>query len=554
MRYPALLVSTTLTLLMAGCASQPASNPGLQDGLDAIGSGDFHRHIRELASDAFEGRAPFSEGERLTLEYLENAFAAVGMQPGYQGSFRQPVKLVSITATPAPMHFKVGDTHMQMAFGDDIVQGTTRNADAIAVTDSEVVFVGYGVVAPEYNWDDYAGLDVTDKTVIILVNDPGYATQDDALFSGNAMTYYGRWTYKYEEAARQGAAAAIIIHETAPASYPWAVVENGWSGEQFHLETPDRNMSRAAIEGWITRDRAQALFTAAGMDLDQLEDRAEQPGFTPVATGITMSSSFDNALKYSTSYNIVAKYPGKTDEAILYTAHWDHLGKNDDLIAQGEDGIYNGAVDNATGTAALLELAEAWSAQSVVPNRSIYFIAVTAEESGLLGSRQYVMTPSVPMSQTVAGINMDALGVYGTTSDVAVVGYGSSELEPILTQAANRQGRTVVPEPHPERGYYYRSDHFNFAKEGVPFLYAKSGDQYEGPNAAAALANQNSYTAERYHKPGDEYDPNWNLDGLVEDARLFFRIGYQLAYSDRWPNWVEGNEFRAIRDRSRAGE
>ncbi len=519
-----------------------------------IDSDDLHRHIRTLSSDEFGGRAPFSEGEVKTLDYLETAFRDAGMQPGYEGSFRQPVNLVAITAEAADISISHSGGSMSLSHGPDIVSWTTQVTDAVAVEDSELVFVGYGIVAPEYNWNDYDGVDVTGKTVMMLVNDPGFATQNPDLFNGNEMTYYGRWTYKFEEAARQGATAAILIHDTIPASYPWGVVINSWTGAQFHLDLPDGNSGNCDVEAWITKGRATDVLKAAGLDLTELEDLAQKPGFKPVETALRISTGFGNQIEKSTSWNIVAMHPGKSADAIIFTAHWDHLGTDQALVDAGEDGIYNGAVDNATGLAAMIELAEAYASLEQTPERSTYFVAVTAEESGLLGSRQFVETPPVPTHRMVAGINMDAMSVLGKTSDMVVIGYDSSELEDLLADAAGKQNRSVVPEPTPERGYYYRSDHFNFAKQGVPFLYAKAGLEHLKNGLAWAQQASAEYGANRYHKPGDEYDASWDLSGMVEDVQLYLDIALTIAYSNDWPNWYEGNEFRAIRDASMAGK
>jgi Zn-dependent M28 family amino/carboxypeptidase len=425
---------------------------------------------------------------------------------------------------------------------------TKRLVEHASLRDSPLVFVGYGIVAPEHGWDDYAGLDVAGKTVVMLVNDPGFATQDPDLFNGNAMTYYGRWTYKFDEAARQGAAGALIIHETGAAGYPWDVVTGSWAGPQFDLAGPDQNMSRVVMEGWLRQDAAQALLARAGLSLAQLSQAAARPGFVPVPLDLSVSVAVQNALETSNSRNVIgrlegAKYP---QETVLYMAHWDHLGL--DRALEG-DQIFNGAVDNATGVAGLLELARVFGA-GPRPDRSVVFLAVTAEESGLLGSQYYAENPVYPLKTTVAGFNMDGMNVHGPTRDVVVIGYGSSELESYLATAAARQGRVTVPEPTPEKGFFYRSDHFNLSKWGVPVLYAKSGIDHLEQGMDYGRRKAWEYTALRYHKVADEYDAGWDLSGALLDLDLVYQIGVELANSRDFPNWLEGNEFRAIRDQS----
>lgn len=512
--------------------------------------------IAELSSDAYGGREPMSEGERLTLQFIESRFHELGLEPLFEDSFRQPVDLVSIEADPATvqMTFHLDGRDRLVRHQEEMVAGTMRVVPESRVKSSEVVFVGYGIVAPEYGWNDYADVDVRGKTVLILINDPGFATQDPALFGGNAMTYYGRWTYKYEEAARQGAAAAVIIHDTAPAAYGWEVVRNSWTGPQFHLHRDNDNMDRAPIESWIKRSVAEEVIAASGLDLATLERQALSPEFRAVTLNSTMDASVQNRILRNQSYNVGALRPGseRPAELFIYTAHWDHIG-TDPAVAEGVDGIYNGAVDNATGVSALLELARSYAALPRAPKRSVAFLAVTAEESGLLGSAHYANHPAVPMQQTVGGINMDSMHVYGPTNDVIVVGYGSSELEDVLRARAAAQGRVVKPEEHPERGGYYRSDHFNFAKKGVPMLYAEAGSDHRelGPDYIKAKGKE--YLEQRYHTALDEMTGDWDLRGLEQDIELYFGIGLDVADSDDWPQWYEGNEFRTIREQSRGG-
>ncbi|MEE8496431.1 MAG: M28 family metallopeptidase [Xanthomonadales bacterium] len=514
-------------------------------------------NIVELSSDEYGGREPMSEGERLTLDFIENRFRDMGLEPLFGDSYLQPVELVSIEADPATaqMTFHLNGKDRLVKHEDEMVIGTTRVVPESRVKSSEVVFVGYGIVAPEYSWNDYANIDVKGKTVLILVNDPGFATQDPALFMGNAMTYYGRWTYKYEEANRQGAAAALVIHDTAPAAYGWEVVRNSWTGPQFHLHRDNDNMDRMPIEAWIQKHIAEELVAAAGLDLATLEKAALSPEFKAIELGSTMDASVQNSIIRNHSYNVGALLPGskRPGEVFIYMAHWDHLG-TDHSVPEDEDGIYNGAVDNATGVATLLELAYSFAALPRAPERSVAFLAVTAEESGLLGSAHYANDPAIPMSNTVGGINMDSMNVYGPTNDVIVVGYGSSELEDVLRNKAAAQDRMVKPEEHPEHGKYYRSDHFNFAKRGVPMLYAKSGSDHRELGADYIQAKKAEYLKSRYHAVRDEIDDDWDLRGLVLDIEMYFAIGLELADGDAWPEWYKGNEFRSIREHSQGNK
>ncbi|WP_445364742.1 M28 family metallopeptidase [Microbulbifer sp. ANSA003] len=515
---------------------------------------DLHKHVAVLASDEFEGRAPASKGEELTVNYLAEQFKALGLTPGAvdsdgNPSWFQEVPIVEMDIQSTPLTIQGEGVGQVLKPIDDMVAFTQRQTSASSLNESELVFVGYGIVAPENNWNDYAGLDMEGKTAVILVNDPGYATQDEALFNGNAMTYYGRWSYKFEEAARQGAAGAIIIHENGAAGYPWEVVSGSWSGAQVSLEAENKNIDRVAIEAWITNQAAKDLFQAAGLDLTEEMAAAKAPGFKPKSLELKASIELSNSLEKSNSRNVIAKLPGKkyADETIVYTAHWDHLGVNKN--ASGEDHIFNGAVDNATGTAGLLALA-AQAVKEDQADRSLVFVAVTAEESGLLGSKYYAANPVDPLEKTVAGFNFDAMNVLGPTKDITVVGFGSSELENLLEAAAKKQGRYLAAEEHPERGYFYRSDHFSLAKEGVPMLYFDSGSENHEHGREWAQSKDKEYLSQHYHKPGDEYDPNWNLKGAAMNLQLGLQLGLKLANSRDWPNWYEGNEFRAIRDAS----
>ncbi len=514
----------------------------------------FRQHIKTLASDEFEGRSPSSAGETKTLAYLESEFKKAGLAPGNGDSYFQGVPLVTMTATAQPLTIKQDGVALQvMQPGPDAVLWSKHVTESVTLNNSEMVFVGYGIVAPEYDWNDYEGIDMNGKTAVILVNDPGFATQDPNLFRGNAMTYYGRWTYKFEEAARQGAAGAIVIHETKPAAYPWTVVEGSWTGPQHDLVAPDKNFSRANIEGWMTFEQATALFNNAGQDYQRAKAAATSRDFTPQALGLTASTSLTNEISIADSKNVLGMLKGseRPDELIVFTAHWDHLGRDPNLDG---DQIYNGAVDNATGTAALIVMAEAFAKAKTPPQRSLLFLAVTAEESGLLGSKHYGENPVYPLAKTIAGINIDAMNVTGRTRDVAVVGFGSSEMEDILATHAAKQGRIIVPEPSPEKGYFYRSDHFNLAKKGVPMLYAEGGNDQRSGGREAGNAAAADYVANRYHKPADEYSDDWDLTGTMEDLALYYSIASDIAASSDMVKWYDGTEFKAIRDASIAAQ
>ena len=540
-----ILALTLLTsVVITGCGTQNTEQTNTASDFTAsynsINKEQLTEHIKVLASDEFEGRAPSSKGEELTLDYLTKQLTAIGFKPGNGDSFLQAVPMVSIEASPE-MTLSIGGKDYQ--YGHDMVMGSSRISDFEQLKDSELVFVGYGVNAPEYQWNDYEGLDVKGKTVVILVNDPGFATKDPALFNGNAMTYYGRWTYKYEEASRQGAEGAIIIHETAPASYGWSVVEHSWTGPQFGFVREDLNKGRVAVEGWVNTDVAKELFANAGLNFEQAKAKAAKGSYHVDMGDLTASVTVKNTVKKSTSYNFIATLPGsvKPDEHILYTAHWDHLGKDS---SKDGDQIYNGAVDNASGTAALIEVAEAFSKLPVAPERSITIMAVTAEEQGLLGSKFYAANPVIPAAKTVANINMDALNVNGRSKDVSVYGLGQSQLDEYLTVAAKKQGRIISGDPRPAAGIYYRSDHFAFANIGIPALYAKSGPEPVDAATKALREVLNPILAKCYHNACDEYNEQWDLSGAVEDMQAFFEIGYELSNEGVWPKWSKTSEFK----------
>ncbi len=540
-----LLILVSLSLVLAACGGK---TQGLDAALASLSTDDLAADVEVLASDEFEGRFPASPGEEKTIDYLKKRFMEVGLEPGNGGSYFQDVPLVELTATPATeLVISGGEKPLHFKFMDDFVGVTLRVQEKVTVEDSGMIFVGYGIVAPEYQWNDYEGIDVRGKTVVMLVNDPGFATQDPDFFNGRAMTYYGRWTYKYEEAARQGAACAIIIHETEPAAYGWGVVQNGWTGPNFSLVTEDGNATRCAVESWITLDTTRAIFEAAGQDYDALKKSAEQPGFEAVPLGLKANLAMDVKTRDSVSRNVIGLLPGsdRKDEYIIYTAHWDHFGKNPALEG---DQIFNGALDNATGTAALIELAEAFQELGSPPLRTILFLAVTAEEQGLLGSDFYATNPIYPLTKTAAVINMDSLNIYGRMQDIRIVGYGQSELDDYVKAYAREVGRVVLPNATPEKGSFFRSDHFPFAKQGVPALSAGSGIQHIERGEEWGLAQQEQYIRDKYHKPSDEYDPDWDLSGALEDLHMYFTLGYRLSMEAGFPNWKEGSEFKARRD------
>ena len=527
----------------------PASSHAFKDALDAA---DFAEHVRQLASDEFAGRAPGTIGEEKTVEYIKAQFARIGLQPGNGSDWFQPVAMVETTADEsATLNVKVGGASQVLKFGDDMVIGTRTGQAQVDIADSQLVFVGYGVDAPEQDWNDYAGLDVKGKTVVMLVNDPGFHAKDAKLFDGERMTYYGRWTYKFEEAARKGAAGALIIHDTEGASYGWDVVRNSWSGPQYDLPAKDDPAPRVPAQGWLSAGAADALFKAAGQDLAKLRAAANKRGFKPVPLDATMSLQLKSTTAEKTSRNVVGLLPGSEtpDEAIVYMAHWDHLGTHEGVEG---DNIYNGAVDNATGVAGILEIAEAMRKAPTPPKRSVLFLAVTLEESGLLGSKYYVARPVIPLDKTVAVINLDALAPIGKARDITVVGSGSSELEDVLKPILAKQQRTMAGESNTAAGYYFRSDHFNFAKAGVPALYLDSGNNLLEGGSAAGDAAGKDYTENRYHKAGDEFDAaSWKLDGILQDLEVAYSVGETLANGGQWPNWYEGNPFKAARDAMR---
>ena len=544
----------------SGAQAESAALPPPAVALSALPKIDPQRimeHVKVLASDRFQGRKPGSPGEELTGQYLESQFKALGLKPGNpDGTYAQKVPLVGITGTNTkPLTVtKAGGAPATFKWKDEVVAWTKHVAPTATVKNSDVVFVGYGVEAPEFNWDDFKGVDVKGKTVIVLVGDPPVPDPSDPskldprTFGGKAMTYYGRWTYKYEQGARKGAAAVLIVHETGPAGYPFTVVQ-GNLGERFDIVTPDKNMGRAEVEGWLSLDAAKRLLAMGGQDFDALKKQALGRDFKPVDLGVQASIAIANKLRTVDSKNFVAKLegsdPAHRDEYVVYTAHWDHFGIGDPVNG---DNIYNGARDNAAGVAATLEVARAFTQVQPQPRRSILFTIVTAEEQGLLGSQYYSVQPLYPLAKTVADVNIDAPNVWGRTSDVTVIGKGASDLDDYLQQAAQEAGRTLRPDPQSEKGFYYRSDHFNFAKQGVPALYIGSGVTATGGPADFVRKKLDEYEAKYYHQPSDDIKPDWDLTGLADDMELLLAVGYRVANADTLPAWKPGNEFKAKRD------
>ena len=557
LRFPRSTAAFAVLLTVAACnasdkaATSAVAIPDVE--IPELSLATLQEVTKELSSDAYEGRAPGTAGEEKTVAYIIKKYEEAGLTPGNNGKWTQDVPLVEITAKNAtPLSFTGGKTPVTAQYAKDYVAFSYRVQPKTAVKDSDVVFVGYGINAPEKGWNDYAGLNVKGKTVVVLVNDPDWQTKEaKGEFNGRAMTYYGRWSYKYEEAARQGAAAVLIVHDTEPAAYGWNVVESSNTGTQYLADSKNGGADQTVANGWIQLPKAKELFASAGQDFDALREAAKKKGFKPVAlTGVKASFSFDNEISKKMSRNVIGVLPGakRAQEYVLYTGHWDHLGRCTPV--DGDD-ICNGAVDNASGIAGLVTLAQAFN-KAGAPDRSIVFLAVTAEESGLLGSKYYAENPIFPLAQTVGGVNMDALNAIGPAKDIVVVGGGKSELDAYVEKLAKMEGRTVKAEPTPEKGFYYRSDHFSFAKLGVPMFNFGSGDELVEGGVEAGKKAAEDYEKNRYHAPGDEYEAITNWDGMMSDLRLYYAAGRMLAMTDAWPNWVEGDEFRAARDKSRA--
>jgi Zn-dependent M28 family amino/carboxypeptidase len=560
-----------LSMLAAGCSRNNDSAPAAPAAssspaaaaprvrvadLPKIDAAAILNHTRVLASDEYEGRFPGTPGEDRTVTYLTGELQKLGLKPGNtDGTYIQKVPLVGITGREArPFVVSRGNFRGALRWRDEVVAWTKHVADRASIENSELVFAGYGVVAPEYKWDDFKGLDLKGKTLVVLVNDPQIpdpadpSRLDPKMFNGNAMTYYGRWTYKYEEAARRGAAGVFIVHEEGPAGYPYSVVQ-GFLAERFDSVTPDKNMGRANIEGWFSLDATKRVLKMAGQDFDALKKQATSRDFKPVPLGLTASMAVANTLRTVESRNVLAKLEGSDpalrNEFVVYSAHWDHLGISDPVEG---DKIYNGALDNASGVASILEMARAFTQVQPPPKRSILFLFVTAEEQGLVGSQHYAVTPVYPLEKTLANINVDGVNQWGRTKDVTVIGLGASDLDDYLRDAAAEQSRTLRADPEPEKGFYYRSDHFNFAKQGVPALYTDTGVEFINKPPEYSQQKRDEYTKRDYHQPSDEIKADWDLSGAVEDTALLLAVGYRVANADKYPEWKPGNEFKAKRE------
>jgi Zn-dependent M28 family amino/carboxypeptidase len=552
MNKPALIAFLVSPFLMMSCSR----GSKLQPALDSINADSLLSEIKTLSSDEFEGRKPGSAGEQKTIAYMQQQFQQIGLKPGNpDGTYLQNVPLAGITSKAEPS-LSVKGKKLDLVNKKDYVAFSEHYVPKVEVKNSDIVFVGYGVVAPEYDWNDYKDVDVKGKTILMLVNDPAVpdpkdtSKLDEKMFKGKAMTYYGRWTYKYEIASTRGAAAAIIIHETGPAGYPFEVVADSWAGENFGLVHSDNNLSRVPVEAWITYGKATELCKMAGLDLAALKRAAIARDFKPVPlTGAKASFKVENTLRKIDSHNVIAKLEGSDpalkSQYVIYTAHWDHLGKDPDLKG---DQIFNGARDNASGSAGLLEIARAYTKLSPAPKRSILFLSVTAEEQGLLGSEYYGENPLYPLKNTLADINMDELNIFGKTKDLTIVGLGNSTLDDIAASVLKEHGRTVRPDPAPENGGFYRSDHFSFAKQGLPALNPESGVDYIDKPADYGKKMEERWNANDYHKPSDQVTAEWDLSGAVEDLKVFFEIGHNVAEGDTFPAWNPGTEFAAKRD------
>jgi len=543
-------ITTILLIAFSSCQNQSTGESTKTQTVAEVVKVDstyLQNVLAELGADKYMGRMPATPAEPLTINYIANEFKKMGVQPGNGDSYFQEVPLATITAAPEElMVVKGGKGNTFLSFKKDVVTSTQRLQEKIEVNDSELVFCGFGIVAPEYDWNDYEGIDMKGKTAVVFVNDPGFYTEDATLFKGKTMTYYGRWTYKFEEAARQGAAGVLIVHETNAAGYPWFVVQSSWTGGLQSLQSPDDGLSRCAFEGWVTRTAAGDLFKNSTIEGKNMVEKALAKDFKPTPMGLTLNHKMEVKADKQLSQNVVGIIPGSEtpDEYLIYTAHWDHIGIGP--VVNG-DSIYNGALDNASGMATFMAIAKAFATAKVPPKRSIVFLAVTAEEQGLLGSQWYAENPIYPLDKTIANLNKDGANVHGSMKDLTITGYGHSDLDELATAEAKKQGRYVLPDQEPEKGYFFRSDHFNFAKVGVPAFYA--GGRYDHKVHGKEYAQQkaNEYTKANYHQPSDEYSDDWDLTGAVEDAQLYYSLGYKLANEKIYPQWKEGSEFRLAR-------
>jgi Zn-dependent M28 family amino/carboxypeptidase len=542
-----ILLSVAFSAVVTSCS---VKENDLKNAINSITPEGMKSRISVLASDDFQGRAPASAGEQKTIKYLSDQFREAGLQPANNGSYLQEVSLIKLTPVlPMKLEVSKGKEKLDFNYMQDFIGGTPQIKEKIEIKNSDLVFAGYGINSPEYSWNDFNGLDLKGKIIIVLVNDPGYATGDSSLFKGKEMTIYGRWTYKYEEAARQGATGVMIIHETGAAAYPWGVVQNSWSGPRFYLKDDELSKSNLQFQSWITTESARKIFTAAGLDYDKTIKSAAVRGFKPIDLKMQASVQFGNKIEYEKSNNVAGVLPGKErpDEYMIYSAHWDHFGINNTFKG---DSILNGAVDNATGVAALIEMARAFKSLKNQQQRSVVFLSVTCEEQGLLGSRYYAENPFFPLNKTVADINIDGLNILGKTKDMTIVGLGNSELDIYAIDVLKKYGRYAAPDPGPEKGSYFRSDHFCFAKVGVPALYLGKGVDDVVHGKDWGVAESEKWITNNYHKPSDNYEPDkWNFDGMIEDIRVYFEIGYNLSNTKEFPNWKPGVVFKAARDK-----
>ena len=544
-----LFLLSTYVLSLDSCLNNNNSEPKAaidSTNIKEINASGLARSIKMLASDSFQGRKPFTKGETLSINFLRNQFENLNLRPGNGRSYFQDVPMVEITSIPGDLIIKGKNGNLTLHYLNDYVGLSRREVTEVNSKQSELVFAGFGIVAPEYHWNDYQGINVKGKTVVVMVNDPGF--YNSKLFKGKTMTYYGRWTYKYEEAARQGAAGILIIHDEAPASYPWSVVQSSFSGSKLYLQSADHDMHRAAIEGWISHESAINLFKIAGIPSNEM-DKASKPGFKPLDMSLNTDIHIKNTLKKSLSHNVIAYLKGARDsnQYIIYSAHWDHLGIGAPVKG---DSIYNGAIDNASGCASMISIARAFS-DGKIPNRSVVFIAVTAEEQGLLGSEYYALHPTFPIQKTIADINIDALSADGLMKDLSIIGYGQSELDDYVKHSAEKQGRIINVDPNPSAGSFFRSDHFNFAKVGIPALFIESGTNSVAHGPVWGKAQADDYIKNRYHQTSDNFDPaHWDFTGMVEDSRLLYDVGYTLANERKFPSWKLGSEFKTIREKS----
>lgn len=538
-----------LTLLLTNACESPKGSG--KDSAPTIDSLALVGYLENLASDEFQGRKPLTAGEKVTVDYIKNSLEALGIAPANGNSYLQEVPLVEITGTPAPtMNVNSPSANFDLQSGTDYTIFTQREQASINIDNAELVFCGYGIVAPEYGWNDYEGIDMTGKIAVVMVNDPGFATGDSTLFKGNTMTYYGRWTYKFEEAARQGAEGALIIHETNAAGYPWFVVAGGQGIGKLNLQTPNGNADLCAINGWLSLGAAAKVLKASGMTNARFFEQAQTPGFKPIPLGITVSTSLENTFKKDVSQNVAGIIKGSKfpDEYVIYSAHWDHLGIGRPVEG---DSIYNGALDNASGTAAVLSIAKAFAENPTPPERSVVFLFVTAEEQGLLGSAYYAANPLFAPEQSIANLNMDGMNPNGRMRDLTITGYGQSEMDDLAEELAGKDGRYIIPDQEPEKGYFFRSDHFNFAKIGIPALFAKGGYDHWDKGKEYAMQKQEEFVGARYHQPSDAFTPElWDMSGVVQDAQLYLNLGQKLANESIYPKWKDGSEFKAARTKA----